>query len=125
MRSRFSAYAKGDYQYILKTYGASQRAKLSEMDLAEQANNTTWLSLQVLQHIEIEKDEMSQVEFKAYYKIGKQIFVMHERSNFEYCDGRWFYTTGVMLDGTKALTPKRNDPCFCGSNKKYKKCCGS
>jgi SWIM/SEC-C metal-binding protein len=20
--------------------------------------------------------------------------------------------------------PKRNDPCFCGSSKKYKKCCG-
>lgn len=22
-------------------------------------------------------------------------------------------------------TPKRNDPCVCGSGKKYKKCCGS
>ncbi|TYL46790.1 PBPRA1643 family SWIM/SEC-C metal-binding motif protein [Marinomonas sp. IMCC 4694] len=21
-------------------------------------------------------------------------------------------------------TPQRNDPCFCGSHKKYKKCCG-
>jgi SWIM/SEC-C metal-binding protein len=21
-------------------------------------------------------------------------------------------------------TPQRNDPCSCGSNKKYKKCCG-
>jgi SEC-C motif-containing protein len=122
MRSRFSAYAKGDYQYIFKTYGALQRAKLSETDLAEQADNTTWLSLQVLQHIQ--NDNKSQVEFKAYYKLRKRIFVMHERSNFEYCDGRWFYTTGVMLDGTKELTLKRNDLCFCGSNKKYKKCCG-
>ncbi|MGP1569905.1 MAG: SEC-C metal-binding domain-containing protein [Eubacteriales bacterium] len=24
----------------------------------------------------------------------------------------------------KEKTPKRNDPCPCGSNKKYKKCCG-
>ncbi len=23
----------------------------------------------------------------------------------------------------KAATPGRNDPCFCGSGKKYKKCC--
>jgi len=25
---------------------------------------------------------------------------------------------------TFAKTPKRNDPCSCGSGKKYKKCCG-
>ncbi|GDY25981.1 zinc chelation protein SecC [Agarivorans sp. Toyoura001] len=25
---------------------------------------------------------------------------------------------------TFATTPKRNDPCHCGSGKKYKKCCG-
>ena len=25
---------------------------------------------------------------------------------------------------TAALTPGRNDPCPCGSGKKYKKCCG-
>jgi uncharacterized protein len=25
----------------------------------------------------------------------------------------------------KAATPGRNDPCTCGSGKKYKKCCGS
>jgi SWIM/SEC-C metal-binding protein len=26
---------------------------------------------------------------------------------------------------TATLTPSRNDPCPCGSGKKYKKCCGA
>ena len=25
----------------------------------------------------------------------------------------------------RAATPERNDPCPCGSGKKYKKCCGA
>lgn len=34
----------------------------------------------------------------------------------------------VLLNKPKTVrfekTPERNDPCSCGSNKKYKKCCG-
>lgn len=35
--------------------------------------------------------------------------------------------TGVLnkpITTTFEKTPNRNDPCLCGSNKKYKKCCG-
>ncbi|MBU3018747.1 SEC-C domain-containing protein [Paraglaciecola agarilytica] len=34
--------------------------------------------------------------------------------------------TLLQLPGTQkfAKTPSRNDPCLCGSGKKYKKCCG-
>lgn len=123
MRSRFSAYAKGQYDYVFNTYGLAQKARLSEREIAEAAHNTQWLSLAVLQHTA--QIQEAQVEFKAFYRVGKQFFVMHERSNFENSDGRWFYTTGTMLNGTQELKPKRNDLCPCGSNRKYKKCCGT
>ena len=43
-------------------------------------------------------------------------------------DGRWVYTGFEQPKGqpVRRETPKigRNDPCPCGSGKKYKKCCG-
>ncbi|MDQ5980957.1 MAG: motif domain protein, partial [Verrucomicrobiota bacterium] len=43
-------------------------------------------------------------------------------------EGRWVYTGQVDEPGktVRRETPKvgRNDPCPCGSGKKYKKCCG-
>ena len=41
-------------------------------------------------------------------------------------DGRWFYDEGDIVPKTVVRTgPKvgRNDPCPCGSGKKYKHCC--
>ena len=44
-------------------------------------------------------------------------------------DGRWVYTGQVNESGktVRREAPKvgRNDPCPCGSGKKYKKCCGA
>jgi uncharacterized protein YecA (UPF0149 family) len=34
-----------------------------------------------------------------------------------------FGQTYTEISGSDIL-PGRNDPCFCGSNKKFKKCCG-
>ncbi|WP_187439378.1 SEC-C metal-binding domain-containing protein, partial [Escherichia coli] len=41
-----------------------------------------------------------------------------ERSRFLKENGQWYY-----IDGTRPLFG-RNDPCPCGSGKKFKKCCG-
>ena len=40
----------------------------------------------------------------------------------------YFSSSGVRVvrkPATAAPTPGRNDPCTCGSGKKFKKCCGS
>ncbi|MEZ5505160.1 MAG: YchJ family metal-binding protein [Gammaproteobacteria bacterium] len=46
---------------------------------------------------------------------------LHERSRFVKEDGRWFYLDGEMLP---LPSPGRNDPCWCGSGQKFKKCHG-
>ena len=50
-----------------------------------------------------------------------------ERSRFVRRDGQWYYLDGEYeTETTRRETPKigRNDPCPCGSGKKFKKCCG-
>jgi len=43
--------------------------------------------------------------------------------NWELLKGRTFYPSSKPL--LKTDVPKRNDPCPCGSGKKYKRCCVS
>jgi SEC-C motif-containing protein len=53
----------------------------------------------------------------------------HETSLFQKKDGEWKFRAGQIhgAQPVKRLEPKigRNDPCSCGSGKKFKKCCGA
>jgi SEC-C motif-containing protein len=122
MRSRFTAYVIKNYQYILQTYSAALRAKITVSELARSAKDTQWLSLQVLAHF-VEKNT-AQVEFKAFYQVHNSYYVMHELSDFVFEAGKWLYTDGAMQKGSGEFTPERNSHCLCGSGKKFKKCCG-
>jgi SEC-C motif-containing protein len=122
MRSRFTAYVIKNYQYILQTYAAAQRAKITISDLARSAKETRWLSLQVLAHHV--KTNTAQVEFKAFYQVHNSYYVMHESSDFVFEAGKWLYTNGAMQKGSGEFTPERNSHCLCASGKKFKKCCG-
>ena len=63
------------------------------------------------------------VEFKAYSQHNGIEQVMHERSRFLKEEGLWYYVDGHFPEEA-AQKVGRNDPCFCGSGKKFKKCCG-
>ena len=45
---------------------------------------------------------------------------VHENSRFVKEQGQWFYVDGDLKSQAKV---GRNDPCPCGSGKKYKRCC--
>jgi len=122
MRSRFTAYVIEDYPYILQTYTSEQRAKLTVSQLADSAQDTQWLSLQVIAHHP--QSNTAQVEFKGYYQIGQQYYVIHELSYFVFVENKWFYTTGLIQKDSGEFSPQRNSPCLCASGKKFKKCCG-
>ena len=62
------------------------------------------------------------MHFRATHRDGDGFAVLEERSRFVRENGHWFY-----LDGEHTVTPLkpgRNDPCPCGSGRKFKKCCG-
>jgi SEC-C motif-containing protein len=74
------------------------------------------------------EDSEGTVEFIATYVLDGLRDSHHEISHFVKTDGVWLYESGEMIPETVVREgPKvgRNDPCPCGSGKKYKKCHGA
>lgn len=121
MRSRFSAFAKNEIDYLIATWHPSKRHEINRQSLLKTAESCDWLSLSILDTAEGQQaDEQGEVEFLAIFKEEK-LEAMQERSRFVKENGQWFYLGGVQK---KPVLPGRNDPCWCGSGKKSKKCHG-
>ena len=83
MRSRFSAYARGDAAYVLRTWHPSTRPR--SLDLA---GGPRWTRLQILDRTGgALLDSEGTVRFDAHYDDG----VMREDSRFVRERGEWFY----------------------------------
>lgn len=92
MRSRYSAYVRGDVAYLLATWHADTRP-----DAASLAPDpgTRWLGLEVKRAVE--DGDTAVVEFVARFKVGGQPAVrLHETSRFVREDGCWFYVDGAF-----------------------------
>ena len=128
MRSRYSAYVKGEIYWIRDSFEVSRRKAFDEKATQEWSETAEWLSLSIIQSkIDEEKGE-GQVEFIAKYKQSGVVVEHHELSEFVRKNGSWFFTEGRMIKPEpvcKEQTAGRNDPCPCVSGKKYKKCCGA
>ena len=114
MRSRYSAFALGNAEYLYNTSLLKHHAPDELEALKMQMNRAEWLRLDVVSASD------DSVEFKAYYRDSGSIHLLHETSTFVYENGQWFYDEGILYS-TKI---ERNEACPCGSGKKYKKCCG-
>lgn len=127
MRSRYSAYAKKNAEYIYHTYAFASQKEQSIDDIAQWAQQTQWLKLVIHFASDHQQDlannMKSQVEFSAFYQHQRQIWHMRERSNFVIEDNAWRYLDGEVSDSLALARPKRNEQCFCGSKKKFKQCC--
>lgn len=116
MRSRYSAYAQANTDYIAKTMKGPAAAGFDGEHAKQWATQIQWQGLKVIRSEYSDKEGM--VEFIATYLINGNKDFIYEISLFQREADRWYY-----VDGT---TPKvgRNDDCPCGSQKKFKKCCG-
>ena len=129
MRSRYSAYALGRYDWLVASTHPATRAEVSEDALARQCQGVRWLRLDIEKCVDATEPEASDiVEFHALYELDGVVRQLGERSAFVRDGGRLYYMDGVALRPAayRREAPKvgRNDPCPCGSGKKYKKCCG-
>lgn len=119
MRSRYSAFATSHVNYLIKTHHPSQRSLNEKRDLMQTCRTTTWKQLVVLD-AGLTNEMQGYVEFMAVYQTN-ELGQLHERSNFVKESGQWLYLSGTILP---PVQPKRGEPCWCGSGKKYKKCHG-
>ena len=122
MRSRYSAFAKQQIDYIVQTTALGQQQALDVAAIAEWSRSNQWLKLDVVQDIEKLEKNHAMVEFKAHYcdknQGDKQAHIHHEISHFVLHQQHWYF-----LDPTLDLQITMKQPCICGSGKKFKQCC--
>lgn len=127
MRARYSAFVKGEISFIRSTYNPEELEQFDEEGITRWAKESEWKGLEIRQVQKgLASDSEGQVEFIAKYAIGGVQQNHHEISEFKKIDGRWYFMDGKIVGSTVSRTaPKigRNDPCPCGSGKKFKKCC--
>lgn len=114
MRSRYAAFVVKDRDYVLKTWHPSTRPEALTLEDSPQ-----WASLRILDSDE--DGDNGRVHFRAMYRSGKGWGYLEEVSDFIKEDGRWLYLSGDTTEGQ--LKPGRNEPCPCGSGRKFKACC--
>ncbi|MBX3125660.1 MAG: YchJ family protein [Polyangiaceae bacterium] len=129
MRARYTAYALGEVDFVLSTHTPEAAKDVDRESTELWAKQSQWLGLEIVAtEAGGPTDEAGMVEFIARYKI-KNVTVDHrERARFEKHGGRWLFAEGEQIAGPPVTRegPKvgRNDPCHCGSGKKFKKCHG-
>ena len=137
MRSRYTAYTRADIDYIKKTMAPEGRKDF-------EAESSLWKGLKIMDtKLGGPADTKGIVEFVATYAMkGEPGIDHHEVATFRKTqEGQWLFVDGEShqhKEGEGHLghdVPKvttvvrdrakvgRNDPCHCGSGKKFKKCC--
>jgi len=143
MRSRYSAYAKADIEYLKLTMVPEARKTFDPVSTKLWATTSKWKGLKIVDtKLGGPSDTSGMVEFVATYEKDGTGVDHHEVSTFKKTkDGQWLFVDGEAHEhkegeghhheeAPKIVTVKRegakvgrNDACPCGSGKKYKKCC--
>lgn len=127
MRSRYSAYVLSNDKYLTNTTHPSRRPQDIGQDEQQKPD---WQGLEIVKTVAGKAgDSEGTVEFIARFKVNNRAGKLQEKSRFIKEEGRWYYFDGDVQEAPppKTITGKekigRNEPCPCGSGKKYKRCC--
>lgn len=129
MRSRYTAYATGDIDWIYQSQSPEGREVMDRRATEEWSRRSTWHGLEIVQAKDGgTEDAEGFVEFKARYHIAGEDITHHEIAHFRKAEGHWYFVDGLEVKprpfkNTQAKVGP-NEPCPCGSGKKHKKCCG-
>jgi SEC-C motif-containing protein len=126
MRSRYSAFVLGRIEHINRTHAPEIREDFNLAEAERTVAEVEWQGLSVLHASE--NGDKGKVEFSVCFRRDGEDLTQHEVSSFRRVDGQWLYEGGDVSakhPPRQVVKIGRNDPCPCGSNKKYKKCCGA
>lgn len=126
MRSRYSAFATANIDYIEKTMLGDALNHFNKEEAQKWAQSVLWLGLTIINtDYEPNNPQIGYVEFVARYLENSVMKSIHERSEFHHINGQWFYMTGIKPEGgpiPKTEKIPRNALCPCQSGKKFKNC---
>lgn len=131
MRSRYTAFQQKNFDYIARTQKLADNPKQTAAEIKKANDATQWTKLEILETQDgREQDKTGMVAFSAHFKEGRHVGKLSERSLFKRLKEEWVYISGEHevknnqpLVKSADMNMGRNDPCSCGSGKKFKKCC--
>lgn len=126
LRSRYTAFVTGNVDYILETHHPETRDQIKREEVEDWSKNSEWKGLKII-HVERggSKDEDGIIDFVAGYIQAGRGVEHREKSEFRKHAGAWYFYDVYKQKPIRHDEPQtgRNDPCPCGSGKKFKKCC--
>jgi len=125
LEARYKAFTKADVDFIVESCHPDVRDKQDREEIEAWARNSKWLGLDIEEATE--EGDTGFVTFTCRYEDRGREVVHKEIAEFRKHEDKWYYYNSRTPSSTvRREEPKvgRNDPCPCGSGKKYKKCCG-
>ena len=109
--------------YIKHTMQGKPLLGFNETEAKTWATSIQWIGLDIINAYFEETDEDNGfVEFIATYLEMDALKTIHEISQFQRMNNRWFYIDNKYPTEIKQKKIPRNATCPCGSQKKYKNC---
>jgi SEC-C motif-containing protein len=129
MRARYTSYASGRIDFIEKTHAPESRADFDRKASEKWAKESQWKGLSIVATKGGgEADADGVVHFVARFASGGKDFEHREIATFRKENGIWWFVDGKSPKPETYVKAEpeigRNDPCSCGSGKKFKKCHG-
>jgi SEC-C motif-containing protein len=92
MRSRYTAFAVGDTDYLLRSWHPRTRPVTLDLDPDQR-----WLFLEIVRTEHGGPfDDSGLVEFIAHYRADGERGALHEVSRFSRVEGAWVYLDGIV-----------------------------
>jgi SEC-C motif-containing protein len=124
LEARYQAFVEANIDFIVSSHHAETRDQLDRESLEAWAKDSQWLGLKI--EALREEGDKAFITFTVRYSKDAETVNHREDAEFRRTDGQWFYYDSVFPKPVpvrnSAERVGRNDPCPCGSGKKYKKC---
>lgn len=95
MRSRYTAYTRGNMTYIQATMREQAAENFDSIAALEWAKTAKWKRLKIVHTFSDTNTGIAYVKFIAYYIFSGMPKKLMETSAFKQMDGRWYYVGSV------------------------------
>jgi len=95
MRSRYTAYALANIDYIERTMKGPAAVGFDRVSAKKWAESVQWVRLKIVETRLDPNEDVGYVEFIAYYRDNDVVEKIHENSEFRREDGQWYYWDSV------------------------------
>lgn len=129
MRARYVAFKIGNLDFIEDTCTEEGLQSLNRIEMEKALPDTQFQGFELRSTSGgADNDDEGSVHFAFRYKFGGKEMSQAEIAHFRRVDGKWLYDYSEVNPKSapvRVVSVGRNDPCPCGSGKKFKKCCGA